>query len=310
AGRSLVASQGHKPEPMNLQLLIDSLPALIHSGLPDGYLDFFNRRWLNYVGLSLEDLSGWKWTATIHPEDVAAMVEKWRAALTTGEPFEHEARVRRADGEYHWMVNHKGPLRDERGNIVKWYGSSIDIEDRKRTEAAWQRSEAYLAAGQRLSHTGSWALNMSSGELFWSQETYRIFGFDPAKTSASINEAFLQRIHPEDRPKIEEGLKAAAIRKGSYGVDYRIVLPDSSIKHIHDVVYPVTSEAWDVVEPYGVTMTETSASRRKKNFDAVPVASYGYRTKNDGGSRGSCTTLRARISSLWQRCLVNSVVQF
>jgi PAS domain-containing protein len=57
---------------MNLQLLIDSIPALIHSGLPDGYLDFFNRRWLNYVGLSLEDLSGWKWTATIHPEDVAA----------------------------------------------------------------------------------------------------------------------------------------------------------------------------------------------------------------------------------------------
>jgi PAS domain S-box-containing protein len=126
---------------MNLQLLIDSIPALIHSGLPDGYLDFFNRRWLNYVGLSLEDLLGWKWTATIHPEDVAAMVEKWRSALTTGEPFEHEARVRRADGEYHWMVHHKVSLRDERGNIVKWYGSSIDIEDRKRAQDALGQSD-------------------------------------------------------------------------------------------------------------------------------------------------------------------------
>jgi len=210
-----VASQGHKPQPMNLQLLIDSIPALIHSGLPDGYLDFFNRRWLSYVGLSLEDLSGWKWTATIHPEDVAAVVEKWRAALTTGEPFEHEARVRRADGEYRWFLVRTVPLRDEMRNVVKWFGTSTEIEDRKRAEAALRRSEAYLAAAQRLSHTGSWALNMSSGELFWSQETYRIFGFDPTRTGASINETFLQRIHPEDRSKIEEGLKAAAIQTGS-----------------------------------------------------------------------------------------------
>ena len=261
-----VASQGHKPQPMNLQLLIDSIPALIHSGLPDGYLDFFNRRWLSYVGLSLEDLSGWKWTATIHPEDVAAMVQKWRAALTTGEPFEHETRVRRADGEYRWFLVRTVPLRDEMRNVVKWFGTSTEIEDRKRAEAALRRSEAYLAAAQRLSHTGSWALNMSSGELFWSQETYRIFGFDPTRTGASINETFLQRIHPEDRSKIEEGLKAAAIQTGSYGVDYRIVLPDNSIKHIHDVVYPVTSEAGDVVERYGVIMDVTDRKRAEEEL--------------------------------------------
>lgn len=75
-----VVSQEHKSEPMNLQLLIDSIPALIHTGLPDGDLDYFSQTWLNYVGLSLEDLQGWKWTAAIHPEDVAGIVEKWRAA--------------------------------------------------------------------------------------------------------------------------------------------------------------------------------------------------------------------------------------
>ena len=95
-----LGSQGQKFEFMNLQLLIDSAPALIHSGLPDGYLDFFNQTWPNYVGASMEELKGWKWTDRIHPEDVAAMVEKWRAAIATGDPFEHEARVRRADGEY------------------------------------------------------------------------------------------------------------------------------------------------------------------------------------------------------------------
>ena len=125
---------------MNLQLIIDSTPALIHSGPPDGRLDFFNQYWLDFVGLSLEHLLGWKWTASIHPEDVEAFVEKSRAALEAGEPFEGEARVRRADGVYRWMLHRSVPLRDGQGNIVRWYGSSIDIEDRKRTEDSLQRA--------------------------------------------------------------------------------------------------------------------------------------------------------------------------
>jgi len=119
---------------IDLRLLIDSTPALIHTSLPDGYLDFFNQTWLKYVGRTAEDVQGWKWTECIHPDDVEEIVQKWRAALASGEPFLHEARVRRADGEYRWMLHHKVALRDERGEIVKWYGSSIDIADRKRAE--------------------------------------------------------------------------------------------------------------------------------------------------------------------------------
>ena len=125
---------------MKLQLIIDSTPALIHSGPPDGRLDFFNQYWLNFVGLSLEHLLGWKWTASIHPEDVEAFVENCRAALEAGEPFEGEARVRRADGVYRWMLHRSVPLRDGQGNIVRWHGSSIDIEDRKRAEDSLQRA--------------------------------------------------------------------------------------------------------------------------------------------------------------------------
>src|SRR5208283_4229666 len=77
---------------LDLQVLIDSAPALIHTGLPDGNLDFFNQSWLKYVGLRLEDLQGWKWTASIHPDDVAGILEKWRECVATGEPFEYETR--------------------------------------------------------------------------------------------------------------------------------------------------------------------------------------------------------------------------
>jgi PAS domain S-box-containing protein len=124
----------------DLRRIINSAPALIHTGRPDGYIDFFNQRWLEYVGLSPSDILGWEWTSCIHPEDVKAFVEKWRESIATGKPFQGESRVRRADGQYRWMIHQKIPLRDERGAILKWFGSSIDIEDRKRAESSLQRA--------------------------------------------------------------------------------------------------------------------------------------------------------------------------
>jgi formate hydrogenlyase transcriptional activator len=129
---------------LDLRLIIDSTPALINSSRPDGYLDFFNRTWLNFVGLPPEDLLGWKWTTAIHPADVEGMVEALRRAHAAGENFEYEARVRRADGVYRWMLHRSVPLRDESGNILKWFASSIDIEDRRRAEEMVRQSEADL----------------------------------------------------------------------------------------------------------------------------------------------------------------------
>jgi PAS domain S-box-containing protein len=117
-----------------LRIIVDSTPALIHTARPDGYLDYFNKPWLEYVGVTLDEVIGWKWTAFVHPDDVEGIVARWRTCLATGEIFEYETRVRRADGEYRWMLHRNVPLRDEHENIVKWYGSSIDIEDRKRAE--------------------------------------------------------------------------------------------------------------------------------------------------------------------------------
>jgi PAS domain S-box-containing protein len=97
----------HGPDLASLQALIDSLPTLIHTGRPDGYLDFFNQRWLQFVGLRLEELEGWNWTSAVHRDDVAALVARWRVCLVSGEPFGFEARVRRADGEYRWMLHRK-----------------------------------------------------------------------------------------------------------------------------------------------------------------------------------------------------------
>jgi PAS domain S-box-containing protein len=123
-----------------LRIVVDTTPALLHTARPDGDIDFFNKRMLDYLGLTLEDLRGWRWTSAIHPDDVDEIVSKWRSSLATGEPFECEARVRRADGEYCWQFHRKVPLRDEAGNIIKWFGSSIDVEEQHRARAALEKA--------------------------------------------------------------------------------------------------------------------------------------------------------------------------
>jgi len=107
-----MSSPRQESDSLDVQVLVDSIPALIHTGRPDGYLDYFNQRWLQYVGLPLEDLLGWKWTAAIHSEDVESMVNRWRSSIASGEAFLHEVRTRRADGEYRWMMHRKVAVRD------------------------------------------------------------------------------------------------------------------------------------------------------------------------------------------------------
>jgi PAS domain S-box-containing protein len=127
-----------------LRLVIDTLPALVWSKLPDGSADFLNQRFREYTGLSEEEGLGWGWMRNaFHPED--HVEEEWRAAFAAGEPFEKEVRLRRADGAYRWFLFRAVPLRDEMGHVVKWYGTTTDIEDRRRAE------EALLEAQDRLS---------------------------------------------------------------------------------------------------------------------------------------------------------------
>ena len=106
----------------------------MHSSDPDGNLGFFNQRWLEYVGVTEEDLLGWGWTAFIHPEDLQGMLTRWSACRASGDVFQYETRVRRADGQYLWFLHRNVPQWDDQGNIVMWYGSSIEIDDRKRAE--------------------------------------------------------------------------------------------------------------------------------------------------------------------------------
>jgi PAS domain S-box-containing protein len=247
----------------HLRLVIDTIPALVATLRPDGSANFYNRRWLEYLGLPSQEVLGWGWTRVTHPDDLEGFLLHWRAATVSGEPFEREARLRRADGQYRWLLIRAVPLRDELGKIADWYATSIDIEDRKRAEKAVRRSEAYLAEAQALSHTGSWAWRISADEMYWSEETFSILGLDPPTTRPS-RQLFTQLWHSDDRDRAEQTLEAAAREKQDYEMEVRLVRPDDSIRHAHILGHPVVGQAGEVVEFMGVIMDVTERKRAER----------------------------------------------
>ena len=151
------AEEAARRSEKELRDVIETVPAMVWTALPDGHVDFINRRWQEFTGMSLDETLGWNWEAEapFHPDDVEQYMGKWNASLATGQSFEAEMRIRRAaDGEYRWLFESAVPLRDEQGNILKWYGFVVDIEDRKRGEEALQKAQMELAHVTRVTTLG------------------------------------------------------------------------------------------------------------------------------------------------------------
>jgi PAS domain S-box-containing protein len=144
-----------------LRITIETIPAFVSSTLPDGAVDFVSHSWLDFVGCSREEMLGGAWTSSIHPDDRVGVANDWRAALAAGEPFESEARYRRADGTYRWFFTRAAPLRDDEGHIVKWYATAFDIEDRKQAEESLRQAQAELAHIARVSTLGEMAATIA-----------------------------------------------------------------------------------------------------------------------------------------------------
>jgi PAS domain S-box-containing protein len=137
-----------------LRRVINTIPAHVWSSLPDGSVDFINQRLLESTGRPIETLLGSGWQTIVHPDDRARYVAQWKSALAAGEPLEIELRVWTAQRDYRWLLVRNVPLRDSRGEIVKWYGTGIDIEDRKRAEDALRKAQGDLAHANRVTTMG------------------------------------------------------------------------------------------------------------------------------------------------------------
>jgi PAS domain S-box-containing protein len=216
-----------------LRDIFDTVPALVWVAHPDGSNAYVNSRYVEYSGMKAAQTAGSGWREAVHRDDIDRHEGKWRASVASGKPHESEVRFRRADGQYRWHLDRGVPLRDEDGNVLKWYGIVTDIEDRKSAEEALRRNEHFLTEAQRLSRVGSVGMEVSTRRIFWSEEAARIYGYPPG--TEPTPDLILQRAHPDDVDLVKDALERAAQGGSDFDYEHRLLMPDGSIKHLHDL---------------------------------------------------------------------------
>jgi formate hydrogenlyase transcriptional activator len=202
-----------------LRQVIDTIPTLAWSILPDGSNEFLNKRWHEYTGLSPEESHGSGWQVAIHPEDRAPLLQKWQGLLISREPGEMEARLRHHDGVFRWFLMRVEPLRDETGKIVKWYGTCTDIETLKETEAQLREDERELRRITDLIPQAIVVQDPSGASIYANQATLDYTGLTAEDVIAPL---FRERIfHPDDLERLREQRKAALARGLPFEIEQR-----------------------------------------------------------------------------------------
>ncbi len=235
-----------------LRDVVETIPTFAWTALPDGAVDFINHHWVEYTGLSMEKTMGSGWEAAVHPADLLRDVERWRAAVASGEPFEIEVRFRRAaDGEYRWFLSRSVPLRDAHGKIVKWYGISTDIEDRKRAENEREALRADLAHVNRVSMMGELAASLS-------HELKQPIAATVTNAKTSIR--WLKRDQPDldeaceaSRRVVEDGKRAADIIDRLRSL-YKKSPPQRELVEVNDIVGEIVVLLRGEANRYAVSM--------------------------------------------------------
>ena len=235
----------------NLTLIVDTVPAMVWSARPDGSAEFFNQHYLDFIGLSAEQASGWDWTGAVHPEDQNDLVARWQCILASEAPGEAEARIRRHDGDYRWFLVRANPLRDATGNVVKWYGVNTDIEDQKRAEAAVRKSERQFRLLAETIPALVWR-GTPEGELeYLNQRAVQYLGH----TAESLTGGrWLELVHPDHRDATMRRWLHSASTGSSYEDVYQLRRADGVFRWIQSFGEPFYDTEGRIAHWYGLVI--------------------------------------------------------
>jgi PAS domain S-box-containing protein len=223
-----------------LRLVIDTIPVMAWRLGADGAVDFVNQRWIEYTGLSLEEALEDS-NQIVHPEDLPRAVEKWLPDMVAGNLCEDEIRLRRADGEYRWFLVRTAPLRDEQGKVVQWYGTSTDIEDRKRAELS---ARALIDAIPHQIWSGP-----PDGTLDYCNERWR--SYIGLKQEELCGHGWQSMLHPSDRDRVLEAWQEAVANGTPYEREERHRGRDGTYRWFLALGVPLRDADGRIVRWYG-----------------------------------------------------------
>lgn len=208
--------------------LTDAMPQMVWSTLPDGFHDYYNARWYEFTGVPPGSTDGEAWNGVFHPEDQPRAWERWRHSLATGEPYEIEYRLRRADGAYRWTLGRALPVRDAAGRIARWFGTCTDIEDIKATEDALRLSEERLRLALSAAEmVGTYVWDVPQDRVVADPGFARLFAVEPGRMAAGVPlAALLPAVHPQDLDRFTAAIEAALAHGGPFELEYRLCQAD------------------------------------------------------------------------------------
>jgi PAS domain S-box-containing protein len=275
-----------------LRKIIDTIPTLAWCTLPDGTGIFWNQRWHEYTGLSLEVVRGWGWQNAIHPEDLKEITDTWLGNLAAGRPGECEGRLRRFDGVYRWFLFRAEPLRDESGNIVNWYGTDTDIDDLKRAEAKLREDEEELRRMTDAIPQSIMVLDPDGKSIYANRVSLEYTGLSLEDVQT---DDFRERVfHPDDVQRLREDRYKALSDTAPFENEQRALGKDGTYRWFLIRYNPLLDESGKVIRWYA---TGTDIEDRKRAEDRLRNETVALREQIDRDSMfedivGSSESLR------------------
>jgi PAS domain S-box-containing protein len=259
--------------------IADSVDQMIWSTLPDGYHDYYNRRWYEYTGVPVGSTDGEAWNGMFHPEDRERAWKVWRHSLQTGDRYQIEYRLRHQSGEYRWVLGRAQPVRDSEGAIVRWYGTCTDIHDLKAAQEAVHRAEERFRLALRATKDAIWDTDLLTNELFWNEALHTAYGYDAGETRVD-SDWWLDHIHPDDRGRVDASAKAAIAGTGSdWTENYRFRRADGSYAEIRDRATVIRDESGRAIRMIGA-MLDLTEWKRAEAHQRLLLNELNHRVKN------------------------------
>src|SRR6202023_1855731 len=251
-------------EAARLQTVIDTVPSFLWTSLPDGSKEYLNKRWYKYTGLSLEEGKGWGWKVVVHPDDLDRLIREWLALVEARKPGELETRIRRYDGEYRWFLIRIVPQLDAEGNVVRWFGSNTDIEDRKTAEKKLLEDERELRRITDAIPQTIVVLDPDGHPLYANQAMLGYIGLTMQDVVTSDFRASIY--HPEDLDRAREERKAGLARGLPFEIEQRVLRKDGQYRWVLLRYNPFHDEQGRLVRWYS---TGTDIDDRKRAEDRM-----------------------------------------